>query len=131
MNKFSDSIENDSFDDILATIDVPTAAIASSSSQAKGASPAKKQRLSSFDNDDDDLLANVVMPEATTSTNQTTKPTNVPISAGKTNCVLVNPKQRGTNRLTIMNYLPKNKKISFFFRQSNSQIDYKCSMGIR
>lgn len=95
MNRFSDSAENDSFDDILATIDVPATAIASSSTQAKDASPAKKQRLSSFDNDDDSILANVVMPEAATSTNQTTKPTNVPISAGKTNCVLVNPKQRG------------------------------------
>lgn len=96
MNRFSDSVENDSFDDILATMDVPTAK--TSSTQAKVASPAKKPRLS-FENDDDisdSILANVVMPEATTSTNQTAKPTNVPISAGKTNCVLVNPKQRGT-----------------------------------
>lgn len=97
MNRFSDNAENDSFDDILATMDVPSTAKASSSSstQAKDASPAKKQRLSSFENDDDDLLANVVMPETTTA-HQTGKPANVPISAGKTNCVLVNPKQRGT-----------------------------------
>lgn len=96
MSRFSDSVENDSFDDILATMDVPTAK--ASSTQAKDVSPAKKPRLS-FDNDDDiadSMLANVVMPEATTSTHPTEKPTNVPISAGKTNCVLVNPKQRGT-----------------------------------
>lgn len=93
MSRFSDSVENDSFDDILATMDVPTTS-KPSSTQAKAASPVKKPRLS-FDNDDDNILANVVMPEATTSTNQTGKPTNVPISAGKTNCVLVNPKQRG------------------------------------
>lgn len=94
MSRFSDSVENDSFDEILATMDVPIAK--TSSSQVKNASPAKKLRLS-FDNDDDSLLANVVMPEASTSTTQpTAKPTaNVPISAGKTNCVLVNPKQRG------------------------------------
>lgn len=101
MNRFSDSVENDSFDDILATMDVPTTTTAtkpssSTSAQAKDVGPAKKSRLSSFENEDDSILANMVMPEATTSSDQTAKPTNVPISAGKTNCVLVNPKQRGT-----------------------------------
>lgn len=97
MSRFSDSADNDSFDDILATVDLPT--VKTSSTQAKVASPAKKPRLS-FDTDDeiaDSLLANVVMPEATTSTQPAEKPTNVPISAGKTNCILVNPKQRGNN----------------------------------
>lgn len=99
MNRFSDSVENDSFDDILATMDVPSAK--TSSTQAKDASPAKKPRLSFEDDDDisDGILANVVMPEATTSSHQTVKPINVPISAGKTNCILVNPKQRGKSPL--------------------------------
>lgn len=133
MSRFSDSVENDSFDDILATMDVPSAK--TQSTQAKGASPAKKSRLS-FENDDgvsDSMLANVVMPEASTSTNQAAKPINVPISAGKTNCVLVNPKQRGTS-LTFYKFILIWHKIIknhfYFFRQSNSQINYECSMGI-
>lgn len=94
MDKFNDSVDG-SFDDILATMDVPSTK--ASSTQAKIVSPVKKPRLS-FETDDaaDSMLANVVMPEATTSTQANGKPVNAPpISAGKTNCVLVNPKQRG------------------------------------
>lgn len=88
MSRFNESAADDSFDDILATIDVPTN---STTSQSVGT---KKARFS-FESDDS-ILANVSLPEATTSTQSTTKPANAPpISAGKTNCVLVNPKQRG------------------------------------
>lgn len=83
MSRFNESAADDSFDDILATIDVPTSS-----------TTMKKPRFS-FESDDS-ILANVSLPEATTSTQSTTKPANAPpISAGKTNCVLVNPKQRG------------------------------------
>lgn len=129
MNKFNDSAENDSFDDILATMDVPTAG-KTSSTQAKHVSPAKKPRLS-FDHDDtiaDNLLANVVMPEATASSHPAAMP--MPISAGKTNCVLVNPKQRGNSRFLSFIYSTHHWKSFPFRRQSNSQGNRKRSMGI-
>lgn len=96
MNRFNDSVENDSFDDILATMDVPTTVVPSTPSASSGV---KKSRLS-FDSDgglSDSVLANLPMPTASTSqAPQTEKAVIVPITSSKTNCVLVNPKQRGT-----------------------------------
>lgn len=97
MSKFGDIVGDDSFDDILAKIEEPTN---TASFKSKVPSEAKKQRFS-IDNDDeisDNLLANFEMPgeASTSSVQQTEKAVNIPISAGKTNCVLVNPKQRGT-----------------------------------
>lgn len=93
--QFDTSIENDSFDDILATMDVPAKAAPSQSNTSSGS---KKSRLS-FDSDNglsDSILANISMPTTSTSSvPQVEKAVNAPISAGKTNCVLVNPKQRG------------------------------------
>lgn len=95
MSKFSNSVD-DSFDDILANIEEPTNA---ASVKPKAPSEAKKPRFS-IDNDDevsDSLLANFTMPDeasaSSSSQQQTEKAVNIPTS--KTNCVLVNPKQRG------------------------------------
>ena len=100
MSKFSNSVEDDSFDDILAKIEEPTN---TASFKSKAPSEAKKPRFS-IDNDDgisDSLLANFKMPDEASSSSssnqqQPEKAVSVPISSGKTNCVLVNPKQRGT-----------------------------------
>lgn len=93
MNNFSEDIENDSFDDILARIEEPTTV------KPKEPSEPKKARFSTEKNDDvDNLLANITMPDEA-STSSSTQPAEKPVTkigSGKTNCVLVNPKQRGT-----------------------------------
>lgn len=87
MSNFNDGIENDSFDDLLANIDLPK-----SVTQSNVPSESKKSRLS-LDNDEesDSILANIELPTTSTTTTSTTTTTDV----SKTNCVLVNPKQRG------------------------------------
>lgn len=97
MSKFSNNVEDDSFDDILATIEEPTN---TASLKSKIPSEPKKSRFS-IENDDgvsDSLLVNFIMPDeaSVSSTQKTEKAVNIPVSVGKTNCVLVNPKQRGT-----------------------------------
>lgn len=82
------NFENDSFDDILATIEEPTRTISVRPNETK------KARFS-LESEDDSILANFTLPETSTSVQSTAKPVNAPISTGKTNCVLVNPKQRG------------------------------------
>lgn len=93
MSYFGNSVEDDSFDDILATIEEPATV------KAKLQIEAKKSRFSTGKDDhiSDSILADISMPvEASTSANQKTeKAVKIPISSGKTNCVLVNPKQRG------------------------------------
>lgn len=93
MIMFSDTADNDSFDEILARIEEPTKVPA----KPNVPSDAKKTRF--FDESDDgisdSILANIEMPEPSTSSKPTEKPANIPVSAGKTNCVLVSPKQRG------------------------------------
>lgn len=80
MSKFGE----DSFDDILAKIEEPTTT-----------TQPKQARFSIESDDVDKILANISMPTASTSAKPAEKVTNAPISAGKTNCILVNPKQRG------------------------------------
>lgn len=96
MSKFSDSAGNDSFDDILATFEEPTKVPA----KPNVPSDAKKPKL--FDDGDDgmsdSILANIDMPASSISSKQTEKPANGPVSSGKTNCVLVSPKQRGNSQ---------------------------------
>lgn len=92
MNKFDDS-----FDDILATMEEPTKVAPTKSNVSPG--NAKKSRLS-FDSDSglsDSVLAKIPMPAAasTSAAPQAERVINAPFSAGKTNSVLVNPKQRG------------------------------------
>lgn len=104
MSKFNDNVGNDSFDDILANIVEP---ITITSQKLKAPSDAKKARFSMESDDEisDSLLASIDMPtEAVASTSavqQTEKSVPVPISTGKTNCVSVNPKQRGEFKTTI------------------------------
>lgn len=97
MSKFSDDAGNDSFDDILANIVEPTTI---TSQTLKAPSGAKKARFSmeSDDGISDSLLASIDMPTGTTASTSAAqqKAVPAPISAGKTNCILVNPKQRGT-----------------------------------
>lgn len=97
MSKFSESAGNDSFDDILANIDEANAI----SQLSNVPSETKKSRFS-MDSDDemsDSLLANITMPTTSSGANatvqQTEKAVPVSINKSKTNCVLVNPKQRG------------------------------------
>lgn len=98
MSQFSDNVGNDSFDDILANIVEPTT---TAPQKLKAPSDPKKARFSmeSDDGISDSLLASIDMPtEAAASTSaakDTGKAVAAPISAGATNCVLVNPKQRG------------------------------------
>lgn len=97
MSKFSESAGYDSFDDILANIDEASAV----SQISNTPSDAKKSRYSMESDDElsDSLLANITMPTTSTAPNatvqQTEKPVVVSINTGKTNCILVNPKQRG------------------------------------
>lgn len=111
MSKFNQSSGNDSFDDILAKMDVP-------SSVPCTPSEPKKQKLLevSSDGDIDDLLANITLPTninakisateitntkpassaaSSTSTANTNTNSGSSTSTSKTNCILVNPKQRG------------------------------------
>lgn len=93
MNNFNESIENDSFDDALANIDLPKTV-----TPPTAPSDPKKSKLS-IDNDDDDdsVLANIDLPSTTTA---------VGTDAAKTNCVLVNPKQRGNPVLKSITNIP-------------------------
>lgn len=73
---------DDSFDDILAGIEEPNVV----------PTQAKKAKVSTdFDGDDDDLLANLTIP-TTSKVPAVAVPTT---SASKSNCIQVNPKQRG------------------------------------
>lgn len=85
------SIENDSFDDALANIDLPK-------NDEHAPSEAKKPKLAFEDNDDEDMvLANIELPS--TSTEKV-------IPAAKANWVLVNPKQRGNPVLKSISNVP-------------------------
>lgn len=104
MSKFSESAGYDSFDDILANIDEANAV----SQITNVPSDVKKTRFSmeSDDGMSDSLLANMTMPTTSTSTESNSivlptaeKAVPVPMSNGKTNCVLVNPKQRGISQV--------------------------------
>lgn len=117
MSKFNNSVD-DSFDDILAKIEEPTNV---ASVKSKIPTEAKKPRFS-VDNDDeisDSLLANFPMPDeasaSSSSQQQIEKSVNIP--ASKTNCVLVNPKQRGMHcdRELLFNLIRINLKINIDF----------------
>lgn len=117
MSKFSDFTENDSFDDILATIEIPS----SGSESLSVPTEAKKPRNSTaFDEtgESDEVLANITIPEmvaaATTGNDQnkdkpSTSTNSVAgnrINTSKTNCILVNPKQRGNPILKSITNIP-------------------------
>lgn len=93
MNNFNENTDNDSYDDILANIDLPRDDTPPSVSIAS-----KKPKLS-IDNDDDSdsVLANIELPSSTTAAGA---------DVSKTNCVLVNPKQRGNPVLKSITNIP-------------------------
>ncbi|XP_031628618.1 DNA excision repair protein ERCC-1 [Contarinia nasturtii] len=98
----SENIENDSFDDILAQIEEPVTV------KSKVPSEVKKSRFSTENDDDlDSLLANITMPdEASASSTQPAEKPVTKMGSGKTNCVLVNPKQRGNPILKSITNVP-------------------------
>lgn len=122
----SANFANDSFDDILANFDV--SAIQKQSSTAAQPSVSKKPKISndfqsSADNVSDSILANITLPycdvqpqqviasEATSSQNTISDKsasivTIVNKNISKTNCVLVNPKQRGNPILKSISNVP-------------------------
>lgn len=84
------SIENDSFDDALANIDLPK--------NDNAPSEPKKPKLVFDDNDDEDMvLANIEIPSTTFEK---------VVPAAKANWVLVNPKQRGNPVLKSISNAP-------------------------
>lgn len=105
MHRFSAGDDNDdSFDDILANIEEPK--IAPSSTQIP--SQPKKSRISVDFDDGDDILANISMPTTTDAPSNaaTTSIPSVAITISKSNCILVNPKQRGNPILKSITNIP-------------------------
>lgn len=111
----SDTIENDSFDDVLATIEIPSS---ESELLSEPTEPKKARTSIGFDDTDqsDDVLANLTIPDlpATTTSNESkekpsTSSSSVAgnrVNVSKTNCVLVNPKQRGNPILKSITNIP-------------------------
>lgn len=104
MHRFSAGDDNDSFDDILASIEEPK--IAPIATQIP--SQPKKARISVDFDDGDDILANISMPTTIDAPNNaaTTSIPNVATTAAKSNSILVNPKQRGNPILKSITNIP-------------------------
>lgn len=94
MDNFNQSGAYDSFDEILANVELPTEATSSNAPSQ----PKKSKR--SIENEEDDILANVELPSTSEAT------TTVQVNVSKTNCVLVNPKQRGNPILKSITNIP-------------------------
>lgn len=104
----STNFENDSFDAILADFDV-SAVQTSSAASSNGSKKPKKSNdfRSDVDGISDSILANITLPgvpepqriattsRTTTSDKSPPGPATFSTNVSKTNCVLVNPKQRG------------------------------------
>lgn len=119
--------DNDSFDDVLASIDVPM--VDKSKNQNCSLSPSQAKKLKVVNDSDGDLadsiLANITIPivvqntpktatstavvASTTSTSTSSSSISIgnrTTSTSKTNCILVNPKQRGNPILKSITNIP-------------------------
>lgn len=110
----SDSVPNDSFDDLIADIEIP-----GTQDEPTAPSEPKRPRASTGIDEaglSDDELANLTLPDAlpgpSTTSNQQKQAASTADAAGnrinvsKTNCVLVNPKQRGNPILKSITNIP-------------------------
>lgn len=114
VSEMSDSVPNDSFDDIIADIEMP-----GTQDEPTAPSEPKKPRTSTGIDEaglSDDELANLTLPDAvpgpSSNSNQQKQAASTVDAAGnrvnvsKTNCVLVNPKQRGNPILKSITNIP-------------------------
>lgn len=112
MSKSNEDIDDDSLDDILATIEMPSSgadAVAPSEEKKRRTSSPPDSRLTKLPSSQETANAKAV-DKPTTSGSQATVTANsaagIRTNVSKTNCILVNPKQRGNPILKSITNIP-------------------------